>query len=578
MPRQPHTALSAALTVIAALYAGTADASITSYSATNNATQLIYKLVKNSTYNQHRVYLDTDQTPATGFNAYGIGANYLLENGNLYSYSGTGSNWSWTLAKAVSYSVTATAVQWTLARADVGETASPNAANVVFQAETPLDTQPVYTHTYSTYNTVNYTNDTTTILANPERGLYHSNGGCNYDAATLQGYLTNEKISLVLCSVDLGAFKTSAISQNALDTLNQNLATIRQAGLKAIVRFAYSWDGAAVTQPNTRDTTKAWMLSHISQLAPYLQSNADVITTVQTGLIGVWGEWYYTDYFGNEGQISATQWLDRQDVTQALLNALPSNRTVQLRTPAFKQHFYGTAALTSAEAFQNTDKARVGHHNDCFLANADDFGTYADVTADKNYLNTDNLYVPQGGETCTPSTYSTWTNANADMSKMHYSYLNADYNTDVLNSWGSNLSIAKRKLGYRFNMVQGVYSNQVAVGGTLSFSLKIANSGYASPYNARKAMLILRNTSTGTLYRFALTSDPRRWLAAQTTQLSQAIKLVGVPAGSYSLLLHLPDAANGLSNRPEYAIRMANTSGWESTTGFNALNHVLVVQ
>ena len=463
-------------------------------------------------------------------------------------------------------------------RADVGETASPNAANLVFQAEAPLETKPIYTHTYNTYSTINYSNDSTSILANPERGFYHSNGACHYDPATLHSYLTTEKVSLVFCTVDLGAFKTSEISTTALNSFNQNLATIRQAGLKAIVRFAYSWDGAAVNQPNTRDTSKAWMLTHINQLAPYLQSNADVITTVQTGLIGVWGEWYYTDYFGDQGQISASQWLDRQHVTEALLNAVPSNRSVQLRTPAFKQRFYGTTALTSAEAFQNTYKARVGHHNDCFLASADDFGTYTDLVADKNYLNTENLYVPQGGETCAVSSYSTWANAHAEMTKMRYSYLNADYNTDVLGSWGSSISLAKRKLGYRFNLVQGVYSDKVTIGGNLSLSLKVTNSGYAPLYNPRRAVLILRNTSSGTLYRFALNSDPRRWLPAQTTTISQNIKLTGVPAGSYSLLLHLPDDASLLSNRPEYAIRLANIGTWEAATGFNALNHTVTVQ
>ena len=154
----------------------------------------------------------------------------------------------------------------------------------------------------------------------------------------------------------------------------------------------------------------------------------------------------------------------------------------------------------------------------------------------------------------------------------------ADYNTDVLSSWGSSMSLAKRKLGYRFNLVQGVYSDKVAIGGNLSLSLKVTNSGYAPLYNPRRAVLILRNTSSGTLYRFALNSDPRRWLPAQTTTISQNIKLTGVPAGSYSLLLHLPDDASLLSNRPEYAIRLANTGTWEATTGFNALNHTVTVQ
>ena len=39
---------------------------------------------------------------------------------------------------------------------------------------------------------------------------------------------------------------------------------------------------------------------HVSfdQLAPILQSNSDVILTVQAGFIGLWGEWYYTTHYG----------------------------------------------------------------------------------------------------------------------------------------------------------------------------------------------------------------------------------------------------------------------------------------
>ena len=221
--RLQHTALSLLLSLMAA----PSMAALTTYSATNTATQLIYKVNKNSSYTYHRVYIDTDQNVATGLQTSGIGANYLLENGNLYSYSGTGNDWSWTLIKAVTYSATTSSVQWTLSRADVGETASPNAANLVFQAEAPLETKPIYTHTYNTYSTINYSNDSTSILANPERGFYHSNGACHYDPATLHSYLTTEKVSLVFCTVDLGAFKTSEISTTALNSFNQNLATIR---------------------------------------------------------------------------------------------------------------------------------------------------------------------------------------------------------------------------------------------------------------------------------------------------------------------------------------------------------------
>ena len=50
-----------------------------------------------------------------------------------------------------------------------------------------------------------------------------------------------------------------------------------------------------------------------------------------------------------------------------------------------------------------------------------------------------------------------------------------------------------------------------------------------------------------------------------------------LPAGDYDLLLHLPDAASGLSSRPEYAIRLANQNTWEASTGYNNLEIILKV-
>jgi hypothetical protein len=421
---------------------------------------------------------------------------------------------------------------------------------------------------------VSYTADTTSIFPNPERGFFTGSDTCTFDLPTLQNYRNSMNISIVRCEVNLAPFVNSNIDNATLAHFDSAMALIRQAGLKAIVRFGYSWDISATP----RDTTKAWMLTHIAQLKPYLQSNSDVIASMEAGFIGIWGEWYYTDYFGTNGVINTQQWQDRQDVLQALLDALPATRAVELRTPLFKQHFYGAAALTATEAFTNTYKARVGHHNDCFVASATDFGTYTDATADKAYLAADALYTPQGGETCALSAFSDWANASNDMNMLHYSYLNSEYNTDVLNSWGSNIDIAKRNLGYRFALESGSYPQSAVAGGSISVSFNVHNSGYAAPFNAHNVILVLRDTGGSALYKLSMNADPRRWTPGATTTVSETLSLAGVPAGTYDLLLDLADPAPALATRPEYAIRLANSGGlWEAGTGFNALNHTLQV-
>lgn len=556
----------------------------------------------------YNLYLNTDNDTATGYQAgtyNASGADYLFSGGSVYKNTRTGPNWNWSAPLAANVSVAANAnmleIRIPLAALNLNLTQTGRVpsislgfqlatANWAMDSQLPLapsdfaklalsptatltpTPKPPSTPIPGT-TAINYVGDNTTIFPNPERGFYTSNGSCTFDLASLKNY-RSQNISLVFCEVNLASFVNSNISQATLNSFNNAMGLVRQAGMKAIVRFGYSFNQNA----RPKDTNKSRMLTHIAQIKPFLQSNSDVISTMQAGFIGVWGEWYYTDFFGNNGVISAAQWKDRQEVLEAILNALPVSRAVQVRTPAFKQRFFGSTPLTDNDAFGNTFKARVGHHNDCFVASKNDFGTYTHVSADKAYLGKDALFTPQGGETCAVSTFSSWVNANNDMRNLHYSYLNKDYNTAVLKSWGTNIDIAKRNLGYRLTLVQGNYSTSAIAGGSLAVHFSIRNDGYAAPFNERKVELILRNTSTGTRYSFRLNADPRRWAPGSTSIVSQSVTLTGVPAGAYTLLLNLPDMAPSLATRPAYSIRLANGGGiWDASTGYHNLNHTVSV-
>ena len=58
--------------------------------------------------------------------------------------------------------------------------------------------------------------------------------------------------------------------------------------------------------------------------------------------------------------------------------------------------------ISSDNAFDGSDIASTGHHNDCFLASDTDYGTYSsnNVEAEKSYLENDTKYTSIGGETC----------------------------------------------------------------------------------------------------------------------------------------------------------------------------------
>ena len=411
--------------------------------------------------------------------------------------------------------------------------------------------------------TVTYPPSTETF-ANPERGFYHHNGDCDsstFDEATLRSFRTSQSISLVMCIFYLRQYRTTPIAATALAHLQSQLDTVRRAGLKVVLRFAY-------TDTDDADATPAQVRAHLDQLAPYLRGNADVISVVQAGLVGTWGEWWDTRNFGDEGVITDQNWRDRKSVTDKLLSVVPATRAVQLRTPKFKRTMYGTGRV-----------ARIGHHNDCFLASPDDYGTYENPSVEYPYLQQDTLTNPMGGETCVVNPpRSDCPTATAELAGFHWSYLNTDYNQAVLNTWstGGCLPAVTRKLGYRLTLTSGTYPSSATRGGGLPVSIGVRNEGYAAPYNPRDVRLVLKNVSSGALTRLALNSDPRSWAAGSTISINQTVTVpASLAAGRYQLFLELPDPQ--LSNRPEYSIRLANQGTWDAGAGLNNLNATITV-
>lgn len=294
---------------------------------------------------------------------------------------------------------------------------------------------------------------------------------------------------------------------------------------------------------------------------------------------------YYTSQseFGLAGTIlTDTNYAHRRDIVDEYLNSATLNSiAVQLRTPVFKQKLaQSTMPLEQGIAYQSTRIARLGHHNDCFLASPTDFGTYSNVITEYPYLEQDTKFVPMGGETC--AVYASRTNcatAQDELAKFHWSYLNAFYHPDVINGWktGNCYTTIANKLGYRLVLTSVVLPDRLTLSDRLSVTINLKNVGYAAPFKRRVAYIVLRNQATSRIYTMLLSTDPRNWLGTQS--IVESVPLTsGIVAGRYNAYLHLPDVAASIASRAEYAIRFANVGIWDQTTGYNNLNHVLDIQ
>ena len=463
-------------------------------------------------------------------------------------------------------------------------------------------------------------------FANPERGFYIESdtyasaptavsanlASYRINGKNSPGNTYNAKISLLLRLFYLDTFVNAPISTNFLNSIQADFDSIRAQGCKAVVRFAYNQDQ---TSPYN-EPSKARILAHIAQLEPLLKKNADVIAVVQEGFIGAWGEGYYSDIFYTGGQATTQNWLDRANVLNALLAALPMQRMIQVRTPQMKQKYVygptaptGVAPLGATDAFSGSNKARIGFHNDCYLADTTDFGTFSDydlghgtspqdITNLRNYLAMETRFAPMGGETCavnppTDDCASAGGGADTDMAFSHYSFLNQGYNANVNDGWASQgcMENIKRRLGYRLQLVSGRFRTEAQPGQAVPLTLEFTNTGYAAPFNPRGLELILRHTVTGQKYFAALSrdTDARRWVPGTNYVLNTQFSLpTNLPSGSYDLLLNLPDPAPTLYAIIPYSIRLANSNAlssagtvlgdvWEASTGYHRLWQTLTI-
>jgi len=414
----------------------------------------------------------------------------------------------------------------------------------------------------------------TSVIANPDRGMYHytethyrpdGSGYVPLDAAEITRWRTQENVTLVYRIFFLEKFVTQdIIDAPYLMAVQTDLSVARAAGVKLVVRFAYADNSPA-------DAPPARVLSHIRQLVPVLNANADVISTLEAGFVGQWGEWYYTNNFASDPArpwvLSDADWAARTRVLTTLLDTTNPGIFIQVRYPSIKQHVLPD--VTDPRA------ARVGIHNDCFVGSADDYGTFPQVT-DHAWLAEQTQTVPMGGESCAvDAPRSQWYSASADLAEYHWSYLNADFNTSVLDSWGTEARTeAARRLGYRLRLTAASLPTAAITGADLSLHLTLTNDGYAAPWRPRPVQLVM--TSTTNSYTVTVPVDVREFTPGTVVELPLTVPAPPEP-GTYALHLAFPDPSPRLATQPAYSIQLADTGMWDSTTGWNDLHQSVEV-
>jgi hypothetical protein len=124
---------------------------LTNITARSDAANIYFSFDSTSTNTFSRVLLDTDRSITTGYANSGIGADYLIENGLVYKYSGTNNTWTWTRVAYSGFVTISPTTRWSIPRSAIGVSTAINYVASVNQTRF----SGIYSHTLSTTPSTN---------------------------------------------------------------------------------------------------------------------------------------------------------------------------------------------------------------------------------------------------------------------------------------------------------------------------------------------------------------------------------------------------------------------------------------
>jgi hypothetical protein len=406
---------------------------------------------------------------------------------------------------------------------------------------------------------------------NPERGFYITAKDSEMTASALTGFVNKWHVRLFMYHIALDPYRSSALPQSFLDALNARFAAGRAAGVKFIVfpSYNYSMDGA--------DAPLSIALQHIAQLKPIYEKNADVISFVKAGYVGHYGEWW-----------GSTNGLDTDASKLAIKNAVlantPASTVVHFRYPSDISKWYPNNPAGAAAA-------RIGLHNDCYLANDTDAHTYSNGLADplRDYVKKMSENSGFGGETCDNVSNSdqmrvSCPEALSEHAALHISWLNAAYSPVFINSWKSNgcFDQISRSMGYRLQLDSVNHAPSASRGTTVAINVNLRNTGWARMFSKRALVVTLRNKSTGATITGS-GGDLTSVASGASAQMTVNVNLpAGTTAGNYDVLISVPDIWSTTAGDARFAVRFANadsgSQAWDASNARFATGTSIAIQ
>lgn len=403
------------------------------------------------------------------------------------------------------------------------------------------------------------------LINNPNRGFYRIYGfriedeSVNWKQDVDKRIKNDDDATLALIEVNIQAYKDGKITDAGMNNIRELFDALSKQNKQYIVRFLYDWNGEnQVYEPKNIRV----ILDHMKQLKEIMNEYADHIFTLQ-GL-----------FIGNCGEMNNTQYIDEeslQTLASTLLSVCDNDMYLSVRTPTQWREI----AQKEDSSDQSVYTKRLGLFNDGMLGNEFDYGTYGtqsklEAGVNQKWTREEELdfqdelcrTVPNGGEVIIDNAYNDLDHAIADFNRMHITYLNEDYDRNVLEKWSNSvvhtddcydgmdgLSYMKARLGYRF-VLRECRMQQDFWKDTLHVELDVANSGFAPIYKACEACFVfVPQSSEGKTYSVNVEQNLSELAGGNETDristIQTTIPLHDLERENYDVYFQLKDQATG---------------------------------
>lgn len=404
--------------------------------------------------------------------------------------------------------------------------------------------------------------DSTAVLENPYCGFYQMYGytlsDTNEQDASVwaKQQCQNTPYQLMLLEINLKNYSTSPLSATALQQADAILSTCTSEKKQVILRFLYDWDGnARTTEPDSLSLIK----EHMTQLSASINTYKDCVYILQ-GL-----------FIGNHGEMNNSRFTDPesvQELAQYLASVTDPSIYLSVRTPAQRRSILQSKhTLSDYEAYTGTLSSRLGLFNDGLLGSSNDLGTYSDtpLTNSTDYeekgtrkeeIKFQDLlcqYVPNGGEVSVSNPYNDIEQAVSDFSKMHISYLNAEYDPEVLEKWShssyndfNGYQYMQLHLGYRYHLKQSSLQFHAFASDSATLYLTIENDGFSPSYRKFDTTITVTDRKSKEAFVLETDIDNRRIASADASVFCVDLDIRSWTSGTYDLSLNMTDPATDL--------------------------------